>query len=167
MTPKQAPMSLSGLDDRSRQKPYYSFVCGFCVPFTQFVCLWYVFYIVRLRQDYILYQFICRADEEPSSPYDTYPKTKPRSDELIDLTKKSYEPQDPSALSETPGSSRFNFDPQHINQTSLDSKQTYHFGEKDSRENLKSSTIAPPKPKRDWSSLNHDYTNMSVQSSWM
>jgi len=103
-----------------------------------------------------------RADEEPSSPYDTYPKTKPRSDELIDLTKKSYEPQDPSALSETPGSSRFNFDPKHINQTSLDSKQTYHFGEKDSRENLKSSTIAPPKPKRDWSSLNHDYANMKV-----
>lgn len=103
-----------------------------------------------------------RGEEEPSSPYDTYPKTKPRSDELIDLTKKSYEPQDPSALFETQGSSRFNFDPKHINQGSNESKQTYHFGEKDSRENLKPTTIAPPKPKRDWSSLNHDYANMKV-----
>eukprot|EP00092_Neocalanus_flemingeri_P025315 GFUD01027450.1.p1 GENE.GFUD01027450.1~~GFUD01027450.1.p1 ORF type:complete len:1384 (+),score=386.42 GFUD01027450.1:293-4153(+) len=103
-----------------------------------------------------------RDDEVPDSPYDTYPKTKPRSDELIDLTKKSYEPQDPSALFETQGSSRFNFDPKHINQGSNESKQTYHFGERDARENLKATTLAPPKPKRDWSSLNHDYANMKV-----
>ena len=77
---------------------------------------------------------------------------------MIDLTKKSFEPPDLSSHSDTQGSTRFNFDPKHISQGLNDSKQTYHFGEKDS----KPAMVAPPKPKRDWSSLNHDYANMKV-----
>ena len=55
-----------------------------------------------------------RESAEPSSPYDTYPKAKPRSEELIDLTKR--QPQDPQDPYE--GRTRFNFEPQHNQQGS-------------------------------------------------
>jgi len=98
-------------------------------------------------------------DDEPSSPYDTYPKSKPRSDELIDLTKKSHESQEHTSSNDIQSNSRFTFDSKSVNQSLSDSKQTYHFGEKEQRE-CKVNSVAPPKPKRDWSSLNHDYANM-------
>jgi len=97
-----------------------------------------------------------RYDEEPTSPggYDTYPKTKPRSenrhpDELIDLTRTS-------------------LDSSHVRQGSGEEKQTYHFGERDNCEPKSgqvgalgpAASTGPPKPKRDWSVVNHDYANV-------
>ena len=96
-----------------------------------------------------------RDSVEPSSPYDTYPKAKPRSEELIDLTKRQpMDPQDPYE-----GRTRFDFDPAHIRQGSGgdggsragvvdDSRATYHFGEGAPKSQA---MAAPPKPKRDWS----------------
>ena len=95
-----------------------------------------------------------RDSVEPSSPYDTYPKAKPRSEELIDLTKRQpMDPQDPYE-----GRTRFDFDPSHIRQGSggdggsrvlEDSRATYHFG--DGAPKAQQAMTAPPKPKRDWS----------------
>ena len=102
-----------------------------------------------------------RESAEPSSPYDTYPKAKPRSEELIDLTKR--QPQDPQDPYE--GRTRFNFDPQNNQQGSggderrgEEGRATYHFGEGAAKPSL----APPPKPKRDWSSLSHEYANISV-----
>ena len=108
-----------------------------------------------------------RESAEPGSPsYDTYPKAKPRSEELIDLTKRL--PQDPPDQFE--GRTRFDFDPQHTGQGSGgegggrsggggdDGRTSYHFGEGQPKTGLG----APPKPKRDWSSLSHDYANMNL-----
>ena len=78
---------------------------------------------------------MCYRSEQDAS-YDTYPKSKQKSDEIIDLTKKSPEQQVPHSLQEV-----------------------------GSRENLRSAVSLgqpPPKPKRDWSSLNHDYANVKV-----
>jgi len=101
-----------------------------------------------------------RDSAEPSSPYDTYPKTKPRSEELIDLTKRQ-----PNDLDPYDGRTRFDFTPEHIRQgsggdgwTGEDPRTTYHFGEGAAKQAL----AAPPKPKRDWSSLNHDYANLAM-----
>ena len=78
---------------------------------------------------------MCYRSEQDAS-YDTYPKSKQKSDEIIDLTKKSPEQQVPHSLQDV-----------------------------GSRENLRSAVSLgqpPPKPKRDWSSLNHDYANVKV-----
>ena len=81
-------------------------------------------------------------DDDNAGSYDTLPGRK--SDEFIDLTKKS--PESGLLPSSRPISNSL------------------------SRESLRATTSsssiqpgpAPPKPKRDWSSLNHDYANMKV-----
>ena len=69
---------------------------------------------------------MCYRNEQDAS-YDTYPKSKQKSDEIIYLTKKSPDHQVPHSL---------------------------HDGV--------SLGQPPPKPKRDWSSLSHDYANVKV-----
>jgi len=132
-----------------------------------------------------------RYDDEPTSPggYDTYPKTKPRSDnrqpdELIDLTTSQ------TRTSVDTNHSRTSFDStshprtshrktsldstSHTRQASGDSKQTYHFGERDSSQSAPGpvgsvggvGSVGPPKPKRDWSLVNHDYANVRKGSDY-